>query len=82
MKIGVLTSSRADYGIYLPLLLKLKADDFFQLEIIAFGMHLSKNHGYTLSAIEEDGFEKIHQIDALEQMIVKKEFLFLTLIQF
>ena len=37
MKIGVLTSSRADYGIYLPLLLKLKADDFFQLEIIAFG---------------------------------------------
>ena len=28
-------------------------------------LHLSKNHGYTLSAIEEDGFEKIHQIDAL-----------------
>ena len=46
MKIGVLTSSRADYGIYLPLLLKLKADDFFQLEIIAFGTHLSKTHGH------------------------------------
>ena len=29
MKIGVLTSSRADYGIYLPLLNKLKADSFF-----------------------------------------------------
>ena len=65
MKIGVLTSSRADYGIYLPLLLKLKTDDFFQLEIIAFGTHLSKTHGYTLSAIENDGFDKIHHIDAL-----------------
>lgn len=65
MKIGVLTSSRADYGIYLPLLRKLKADDFFQLEIITFGTHLSKTHGYTLSAIENDGFDKIHQIDAL-----------------
>jgi len=29
MRIGVLTSSRADYGIYLPLLLKLKVDPFF-----------------------------------------------------
>jgi GDP/UDP-N,N'-diacetylbacillosamine 2-epimerase (hydrolysing) len=49
MKIGVLTSSRADYGIYLPLLRKLKTDNYFQLEIIAFGTHLSKKHGYTLS---------------------------------
>jgi len=65
MKIGVLTSSRADYGIYLPLLQKLKDDDFFQLEIVAFGTHLSNTHGYTLSAIENDGFGKIHQIDAL-----------------
>ena len=42
MKIGVLTSSRADYGIYVPLLQKLKTDAFFQLEIIAFGTHGSK----------------------------------------
>jgi GDP/UDP-N,N'-diacetylbacillosamine 2-epimerase (hydrolysing) len=36
MKIGVLTSSRADFGIYLPLLNLLKLDPFFKLEIIAF----------------------------------------------
>lgn len=65
MKIGVLTSSRADYGIYLPLLKKLKDDDFFQLEIIAFGTHLSKNHGFTLNNIEVDGFENIHKIETL-----------------
>jgi GDP/UDP-N,N'-diacetylbacillosamine 2-epimerase (hydrolysing) len=65
MKIGVLTSSRADYGIYLPLLEKIKVDIFFQLEIIAFGTHLSKNHGFTLKDIESDGYNCIHSISTL-----------------
>lgn len=65
MKIGVLTSSRADYGIYLPLLQKLKSDSFFELEIIAFGTHLSKFHGFTINQIESDGYSKIHKISSL-----------------
>lgn len=65
MKIGVLTSSRADYGIYLPLLNALKDDPFFNLEIIAFGTHLSKSHGYTLKDIEVDGYNNIHKISSL-----------------
>ena len=65
MKIGVLTSSRADYGIYLPLLQKIKEESFFELEIIAFGTHLSKSHGYTLKDIEKDGYTCIHSISAL-----------------
>lgn len=75
MKIGVLTSSRADYGIYLPLLNKLKVDSFFNLEIIAFGTHLSKSHGYTITEIEQDQYQAIHKISSLvsnddEQAIV------------
>jgi GDP/UDP-N,N'-diacetylbacillosamine 2-epimerase (hydrolysing) len=65
MKIGVLTSSRADYGIYLPLLQKMKSDSFFEMEIIAFGTHLSKSHGYTLNDIEKDGYACIHTISSL-----------------
>lgn len=65
MRIGILTSSRADYGIYLPLLEKMKGDTFFSLEIIAFGTHLSKNHGYTLKDIEKDGYTVIHSISSL-----------------
>jgi GDP/UDP-N,N'-diacetylbacillosamine 2-epimerase (hydrolysing) len=65
MKIGILTSSRADFGIYLPLLSKLKKDSFFNLEIIAFGTHLSKVHGFTVSEIENEGFNKIHKISSL-----------------
>lgn len=65
MKIGVLTSSRADYGIYLPLLNKIKNDNFFDLEIIAFGTHLSRSHGYTLKDIEKDSYDCIHEISSL-----------------
>lgn len=65
MKIAILSSSRADYGIYLPLLQKIKKDVFFQLDIIAFGTHLSKNHGYTLKDIENDGYNCIHTISSM-----------------
>jgi len=65
MKIAVLTSSRADYGIYLPLLEKIKSDSFFSLEIIAFGTHLSKSHGYTVKAIKEGNYGKIFEISSL-----------------
>jgi GDP/UDP-N,N'-diacetylbacillosamine 2-epimerase (hydrolysing) len=67
MRIGVLTSSRADYGIYLPLLKALKADTHFALDIIAFGSHLSPRHGFTVDNIERDGFlvqYKIHTMPA------------------
>jgi len=63
MKVAVLTSSRAEYGIYYPLLQKLKADPFFDLEIIAFGTHLSTEHGYTLDHILADGFDVGHRIE-------------------
>lgn len=65
MKIGVLTSSRADFGIYLPLLKALKTDDFFQLELIVFGTHLSRYHGYTVQQIRNEGFEPTHLINQM-----------------
>lgn len=62
MKIAVLTSSRADFGIYLPLLQQLESDSFFSLEIIAFGTHLSDEHGRTISEIEKYNFEIVHAV--------------------
>lgn len=67
MKIGVLTSSRADYGIYLPLLDKLILDQRFQLEIIAFGMHLQKSQGYTINQIITGGFKVIHKVGEMPE---------------
>jgi len=64
-RIAILTSSRADYGIYLPLLKALKQDPFFELKIIAFGTHLSPFHGYTINQILNDGFEVSYQIESM-----------------
>lgn len=65
MKIGVLTSSRADFGIYLPLLNDLKDDSFFELRLIVFGTHLSPFHGNTIYEINEKGFDDIDCIDSI-----------------
>lgn len=65
MRVAILTSSRADYGIYLPLLKAIKADDFFDLTIIAFGTHLSRFHGYTVEQIEQDGFFVNERVESL-----------------
>lgn len=66
MKISVLTSSRADYGIYLPLLKKLHKDTDIELCIIAFGTHLKASFGNTILQIEKDGFNVQHKIDNLK----------------
>lgn len=65
MKIGVLTSSRADFGVYIPLLKEIQCDSFFELEIIAFGTHLSTNHGYTFNEIKENEFRSIKELKTL-----------------
>jgi GDP/UDP-N,N'-diacetylbacillosamine 2-epimerase (hydrolysing) len=63
MKIGVLTSSRADYSIYYPLLKAIQSDSFFSLKIIAFGTHLSSQHGLTLNRIIDDNFDVEYSLE-------------------
>jgi len=67
MKVAVLTSSRADYGIYQPLLSTLENDPEFDLELIIFGTHLSELHGRTISMIEEDGYKIFAKVPFLAQ---------------
>lgn len=65
MRIGILTSSRADFGIYLPLLKKLQTIDVISFEIIAFGTHLSSFHGETINQIISNGFQVAHRIESM-----------------
>jgi GDP/UDP-N,N'-diacetylbacillosamine 2-epimerase (hydrolysing) len=65
MKIGVLTSSRADFGIYLPLLKLFKRDPFFDINIIAFGTHLSSSFGTTINEIIDSDFEVAFSVDTI-----------------
>jgi GDP/UDP-N,N'-diacetylbacillosamine 2-epimerase (hydrolysing) len=67
LKVVVLTSSRADYSIYYPLLIKLKENNLFDLTIIAFGTHLSDKYGSTIQKILEDGFDVKYKIETLPE---------------
>jgi GDP/UDP-N,N'-diacetylbacillosamine 2-epimerase (hydrolysing) len=64
-KVLVLTSSRADFGIYLPLLKKMEGSKNIELSILAFGTHLSKFHGYTIDEITQAGFEVEYRVSSL-----------------
>lgn len=62
MEIGILTSSRADFGFYKPLIRALESESDVNVGLIAFGTHLSDGHGYTIKEIRESGFRIFKEI--------------------
>lgn len=65
MKVALLTSSRADYSIYYPLIKEISTMNAVELDIIAFGNHNSRIYGVSSDKILEDGFTIKHKIEAL-----------------
>lgn len=62
-RIGILSSSRADFSIYEPLIRGLNALSNCHVEIIAFGTHLSPEHGMTVESIKANGFSIAHALE-------------------
>jgi GDP/UDP-N,N'-diacetylbacillosamine 2-epimerase (hydrolysing) len=65
--ITVVTGTRADYGIYYPVLRRLDEDLNFHVNLLVTGMHLSPQYGMTVREIEKDGFEIAGKVDMLLQ---------------
>jgi len=63
--IGVVTTSRADYTAYRPLLKALKADPKIDMKLYVSGTHLSPEFGMTVGVIENDGFEIAERIEIM-----------------
>lgn len=64
-KICFFTGTRAEYGLLNPLMLKVKKNKEFQLQIIASGMHLSPEFGLTFNEIIKDGFKIDEKVEML-----------------
>jgi GDP/UDP-N,N'-diacetylbacillosamine 2-epimerase (hydrolysing) len=62
VKVGVLTSSRADYGIYKSLLSALHVSEDFELITIVFGNHFLKEMSNSLQEIKNDSFGSINYV--------------------
>lgn len=54
MKIFLVTSTRADFGILKNLILEFKKNSNFDLKIIATGAHFSKKHGFSYREIKNE----------------------------
>jgi len=52
MKIFLVTSARADFGLLKNLIFEFKKNSYFDLKIIATGTHFSKKHGFSFSEIK------------------------------
>jgi UDP-hydrolysing UDP-N-acetyl-D-glucosamine 2-epimerase len=63
--IGVVTTSRADYGHYVPLLRAIQSDPELRLKLLVSGMHLCPEFGLTVREIAADGFPIEAEINAL-----------------
>lgn len=64
-KICIVTGTRAEYGLFQPLMRKLKASPKYDLQIVATGMHLSQEFGLTYREIEKDGFRIDEKVEML-----------------
>lgn len=63
--IGVVTTARSDYSIYLPVLQRIQHESDLRLHLLVAGMHLSPEFGLTVREIEQDGFEISERIEML-----------------
>ena len=63
--IAVVTVARSDYGIYVPILRRIQADNNLHLDLLVSGMHLSPEFGLTIKMIETDGFAIGERVEML-----------------
>lgn len=68
-RIGIMTGTRAEYGLLKPLMQEINKDNDLELYLIVSGMHLSPEFGMTYQEIEEDGF----QINAKVEMLLSSD---------
>jgi len=68
MKIFLVTSTRADFGLLKNLIFEFKKNSFFDLKIIAAGTHFSKNFGNTYKEI------KFSKIKLYKKIIINSKF--------
>ena len=63
--IGVVTTSRADYSCYRPLLNAFKTDPEISPKLYVSGTHLSPEFGMTVRSVEDDGIEIVERVEML-----------------
>ncbi|MFH1058080.1 MAG: UDP-N-acetylglucosamine 2-epimerase [Pseudomonadota bacterium] len=64
-RIALVTTGRADWGIYRPLLTAMAADPELELQLVVAGMHLAPEFGLTVRAVEAEGWPIAARVECL-----------------
>lgn len=64
-KIAIITATRAEYGILIPLIRAVDTDSELDLQLLVTGTHLSEKYGMTVKFIEEDGLRITEKLPIL-----------------
>lgn len=73
IRVGVITATRAEYGLLKPVILEFNKIKNIDLRLIVTGTHLSKKYGYTINEIIADKikiYKKINIISDKNQNII------------
>jgi UDP-hydrolysing UDP-N-acetyl-D-glucosamine 2-epimerase len=65
--IAVVTVARSDWGLYLPVLQRLRDEPDVRVHLIAAGTHLSPEFGETIVEIEGDGFTVDDRVETVDE---------------
>lgn len=66
-KIAIVTATRAEYGILIPLIHAIRNKPELELKLLVTGTHLSEKYGMTVQIIEEDSIPIAERIPILEE---------------
>ena len=65
IRINILTTTRAEYGLMRPLIRTMFDDQEIELHLVVTGTHLDEKYGLTYKEIEKDGFPIHRKIEIL-----------------
>ena len=64
-KIGVVTATRAEYGLLRNVMCEIESDQDLELVLFVTGTHVLHEYGHTIDEIKQDGFSVNEEIDYL-----------------
>ncbi|WVN42129.1 UDP-N-acetylglucosamine 2-epimerase [beta proteobacterium MWH-UniP1] len=76
-KIVFLTGTRADFGKLKPLMLRLQADEHFEVQVFITGMHMLSKYGSTWDEVRKAGLLNLYRFinqnenDSMDQILAK-----------
>jgi UDP-hydrolysing UDP-N-acetyl-D-glucosamine 2-epimerase len=78
LRVCVVTGTRAEFGIWRPVLRAIEASRLLELKLVVTGMHLLEEFGGTVEAIEEEGFDIAERVRMYEPDFVPQPNVIIT----